>query len=309
MSAPTVRSAFVMGVRAVAGEGWLVPVGALVSLVRSVAPFPAVAGAAALLGAGARRGLALHPGSVAAAAEGAFAVAVSPRFHALIGGLWLAGTLLAGLLRVLLLAGALPTLGARMAGADATRRFAPGAVRGLPAQLATWLLAGLAQFVAVGYLAAVFVASIRLAAEPPTAGAFLPAALGAVALTVGILGLVATRVVGDAAAARTAILGEGPASALAGATRRFVERPGGFVLGGLAVALAGAAGWMALQPFAGLVASLEHRVGSSVAMGPELMFALVAFLGAATLDLAWLATIAALACASEPARDDSGLSA
>lgn len=305
MNSPSLRSAAAMGVRAAAHESWLLPVGGLVAVVRSASAVPAVAAAVALVSAGAERSARLSPSSLTAALEGGAAVLVSPRFHAIVGGLWLAGALLAGILRTCFLAGALPTLGARIAGVDPTRRFAPGVAWGLPRQLATWLLAGAAELAAAGYLLAVLLAAGWIAAHPGQAGSpLLLATVGGAAFSIGLAGLLASRVIGDAAAARTAILGEGPVGALAGATRRLLARPGAFLLGGVAATLAGAVAWGALQPVAGVAAAVREQVDGTVAMGPELMLALLTVLAAAAIDLAWLSTVGTLACAGEAPRRD-----
>lgn len=287
-----------MGVRAAVREGWLLPVAAVVAIVRAFATVPAFAVASALLMEGAGRASRQQPFSFTAPLEGAATVAASPRFLALVGGLWIAGVLLAGLLRVLFLAGALPTLGARLAGVDATRRFAPGVAWGFPRQLGTWLVGGVADLAALGYLLAVAgaIGRIGAVAEKPIPAVVLAAA-GALALGLGLAGLVVSRVLGDAAAARAAILGEGPARAWAGAARRLIGRPGGFTLAGISVVLAGVAMSAALQPATGIVSSVADRVDGVLVLGPQLMLALLAVLGTAAVDLAWLATVSALACA------------
>ena len=292
-----------MGVRAALQEAWLIPVGALISVVRTLATAPAVAVGVALALEGAAQASRLRPLSFTAPLEGAAAVLTSPRYLALVAGLLLAGTLLSATLRVLFLAGALPTLGARLAGGDPTRRFAPGVVQGLPRLLGTWLLGGLVELTAVGYLVAVLAAVTRVAgASSPAYPPALLAALGATALTVAAVGLLLSRVVGDAAAARTAILGERPAQAWAGAVRRVLGRPGGFTLAGLVLLMGGALLTATLQPATRIVSGLSGRVDDLLLLGPELMLALVAALGTAALELAWLSTVSALSCAEVPGR-------
>jgi hypothetical protein len=299
-----------MGVRAALQEGWLIPVGALVSFVRTLATAPALAVGAALVMEGAAHASRLRPLSFTAPLEGAAAVVTAPRYLALVGGLLLAGTFLSAALRVLFLAGALPTLGARLAGVDPTRRFAPGVVQGLPRQLGTWFLAGLGELTALCYLLAVLAAVGRVGgvANPPYPPALL-AAFGAAALTIATVGLLLARVVGDAAAARTAILGEGPASAWAGAVRRLLGRPGGFTLAGMVLLLGSALVPATLQPATRIVAGLSGRVDDLLLLGPESMLALLAMLGTAALDLAWLSTVSALSCAEVGGQPGARLSA
>jgi hypothetical protein len=299
-----------MGLRAAAREAWLLPVASVVAVVRSLATTPALAVGLALVVEGAGRASRLRPLSLTAPLDGAAAVFVSPRFAMLVGGLWGAGTLLSGLLRVLFLSGALPTLGARLGGHDATRRFAPGVAWGFPRMLGTWLLAGLVDLAAGGYLLAVGVAVVRLATARELA--FPPALLavaGALALSLAVMGLVVGRVLGDVAAARAGILGEGPAVAFAEATRRFLGRPGGLTLAGISVGVAAAAASALLRPATAVLSTLADRVDGWVALGPQLMLGLFAVLAAAAVDVAWLATVGALACADvggPEARGDEG---
>ncbi len=300
MSPPPLGTSISAGLRAAAREGWLLPVSALLSVLRSAATVPALAVAVLLPLEGAAAAARRSPLSLTAPLEGAWAVMGSTRYLALVGGLLLAGTLAAALLRVLFLAGALPTLGASMAGVDATRSFAPGVAWGFPRQLATWTLAALADLGAVAYLTVGVAAAIWAVGGGTGAGhPVLLAVLGALVLATGLAAIVASRVVGDAAAARCAILGEGAAQSFAGATRRLLERPGAFLIGGLVAALAGLAATAALQPAAGILGTLGGRLDGVALLGPRWMLATLAALAAAAVDLAWLATIGALACGED----------
>ncbi|HSM93118.1 MAG TPA: hypothetical protein VLT47_09535 [Anaeromyxobacteraceae bacterium] len=298
MSHLRLGTSILAGSRAAAREAWLLPVSALLSVLRTAATAPALAVALVLPVQGAIAGARHRPISLFAPVEGALAVIGSGRYRALVAGLLLAGIALGGLVRVIFLAGALPTLGASLAGADATRRFAPGVVWGLPRQLATWLLAALAELGAAGFLAAGATAAVLVAGEG-VRSPFLAAALGAAVLTVGLGGLVAARVVGDVAAARAAILGEGAARAFSGAARRLLSQPGPFLLGGLAAAFAGAAATSVLGPAEGVLGAVAGHLQGAVLVGPRLILASFATLIAAAVDLAWLGTAAALACAGD----------
>jgi hypothetical protein len=292
-----------MGLRAAAREGWLLPVSAVVSLLRSLTTVPALAVGLALVAKGAGQGARLAPFSPLAPLEGAAAVLSSHRFLFIVGGLWGAGVLLSGALRILFLAGALPTLGARLAGVDPTRRFAPGVLWGFPRQVGTWLLATVLELGAAGYLVAVAVAAGRLVG-PPKGGlhSLLLATSGALAIAVGLAGLLGSRVLGDAAAARAAILAESPAVAFAGAVGRLLARPGAFLLGGIWAAFAAAAASALLQPASALLAGVAGQVDGLVMLGPQAMLALLGVAGAAAVDLAWLATVGVLACGELPSR-------
>lgn len=297
MNAPPLGPAFAMGLRAAAREGWLLPVSVVVSLVRSLSTVPAVAVALALVAEGARQGSRLAPFSPIAPLQGAAAVLTSQRFLFLVGGLWAAGLLLSGTLRVLFLAGALPTLGARLAGADPTRRFAPGVAWGFSRQLGTWLLPGLLELGAAAWLVAVALAAGGIASAPErNMPPWLLAAAGALALTVGVAGMVGTRVLADASATRAAFLAEPPAVALANAARRLLSRPGAFLLGGIAAGVAAVAAGALLQPASALLGGLAGRVEGLVLLGPQAMIALAGVVAAAGVDLAWLSTVGVLAC-------------
>jgi hypothetical protein len=300
METPPLARSIRLALPAVGREAWLLPVSMLVSLARSAAVVPGLAVAVFLPIQGALEAARSRPLSPWAPIEGGSAVFTSARYFALVGGLWLAGALLAGALRVLFLAGALPTLGARLAGVDSARRFAPGVASGFPRQLGTWILAALVELAAFGYALTVGMAAVLawggiLPLRHPIWMAWATASI----LTVALGGLLVARVLGDAAAARTAILGERPGEAFAGATRRYLARPGAFTLGGVAALLAGIAATMALQPAAGVVAAIAQRVDATIVMGPQLMVAVIAALLAAAVDLAWLATVSVLACSGE----------
>jgi len=287
-----------MGVRAAGKEAWLLPVGAVVALLRSAALVPALAVGLALPLEGAARAMRERPLSFVAPLEGALAVGTSVRYVALVAGLALTGAALSAVLRVLYLAGALPTLGARLAGDASPRAFAAGVAWSLPRQLATALLAALAELAAAGYLLAATTGVLQAGAgELSMERRLALATLGALALAIGVAGLLVTRVLGDAAAARTAILGERPGAAFAGAARGYLARPGAFTFGGLAFAVATIAVGSLLQPATAVLGQVAERLDGALMLGPQLMLALVAALGAAAVDLGWLGTVSALACA------------
>jgi hypothetical protein len=295
---PPLGRSIAIGIRAAAREPWLVPVSAVLGLLRTATLIPAAAVATVLPLEGAHRAAQLRPFSLTAPLEGALAVVGSHRYALLVGALWLAGAVLSGALRVLFLSGALPTLGARIAGEPHPRRFAAGVAFGFARQLATAALAALAEGAAAGYFLVAFiavpqVAGSTLATDHPVA----VAVAGALFLTMGVGGVLVARVLGDAAAARTAILGERPARAFAGAVRRLGGRPGGFLLGGMAALVAGMAATAFLQPFGAVLASLGDRLDPQLVAGPRLMLGLLAVLASAAVDLGWLSTVGVLACA------------
>lgn len=295
MTPPALGTSILAGTSAAAREAWLLPVSALLSILRTFATVPAFAIAGYLPVEGALRAARRSPLTLTAPIDGALAVLGSGRYQALVGGLLIVGVATAGMLRVLFLAGALPTLGASLAGGDGSRRFAPGVVWGFPRQLATWLLSAVADIAAAGFLVA-GVAGALLVTGAQGGHPALAAVLGAAVLSIGLAGVVLARVVGDVAAARCAILGEGAARAFAGATRRLLARPGGFALGGISAAVAGVAATSALEPAASVLGAAAGRLHGPPLLGPQLMLGMFALLAAAAVDLAWLGTAAALAC-------------
>jgi hypothetical protein len=297
---PSLPAALGLGLRALLREPWLVPVGAVVAGVRRAAVWPALAVLWIVLSRAALGALAERPLDPAAPFEAAMAALRAPRLVALVAGLWLAGALLAAALRVAWLAGALPTLGGAMAGAAGTPRFARGVAFGFPAVLATAALALAAETAAALFSATLVLAALRVTAHAAGAGggAALAAAValaGAVAAAVPV----AVGAVSDAAVARAALRLEGPGRAFAASTRRFLARPGTFVLAALALGLAAAAGPAAVEAAGGVATAFAGDAPPLVLLGPNLMLAAGALAVAAALDLLWLATVSALACAGD----------
>jgi hypothetical protein len=105
--------------------------------------------------------------------------------------------------------------------------------------------------------------------------------------------------VADAAVARAALRGEGPACAFAAGASRFLARPGTFVLAALAFGIVGSLAPVAIETGGGLLTGFAEGSAAALALGPNLMLALLATVVAAGLDLAWLGTVAALATAEE----------
>lgn len=292
---PSLATALGMGLRAVAREGWLVPVGAVVAAARRAALWPAWAVLWTVLARAVVLAFRAHPLDPGAALAGALAALASPRLLGVVGGLWLAGVLLGAVLRVAWLSGALPTLGGAMAGAEGPR-FAAGVAWAFPRVLAAAALA-LAADVAGG----LFASTLVLGAVAVTArvagggGGVLLAAAVALALTLAIAVPLALGALGDAAVARAALRGEGPGTAFAASARRLLARPGTFVLAALAFGLAAALGPASVEGVAGAATGFARGVDPIVLLGPHLVVAVLALLVAAGLDLWRLGTFAALA--------------
>jgi hypothetical protein len=293
---PNLASALGLAVRAIAREPWLLPVGALVAGVRRAATWPAWAVLLALAVAGARSGLDARPLDPAAAFEGALAAVRAPRVLFLVAGLWLAGALVGGALRVAWLAGALPTLGGAMAG-EASPVFARGVAYGFPRVLVTAALALVADLAGTLFAAGLVAAAVLVSAHAfASGGSALLAAAVAFALTVAFAVPLAVGAVGDAAVARASLRGEGPALAFAEGTLRLLARPGAFVLAALAFGIAGWLAPVAVEATGGLATGFARAVDPIVLLGPNLMVAFAALLVGAAVDLLWLATVSALAC-------------
>jgi hypothetical protein len=296
---PTFFGAAGLGLRALAREPWLVAVGLAVALARRAALWPAWAVAGALVARAALGAFARAPLDLAAPAEGVLALLGAPRFLALVGGLWLAGAALGAALRVAYLAGAFPSLAGAMAGAGGAR-FAAGVAFAFPRVLATAALA-----LAVDLSGALFgwtlaVAALRVTAHAAGGGGSpLLAATVAAALTFALAIPLALSVVADAAVARAAVRGEGPAAAFASGTRRFLARPGTFVLAAMVFGVVGSLAPGAIEAGGGLLTGFAQGSAAALALGPNLMLALLATVVAASVDLAWLGTIAALAAAEQ----------
>jgi hypothetical protein len=295
---PRLLAALGLALRALVREPWLVAVGAVVAGARRAALWPALAVLWVVLARAVLGALAERPLDPAAPWEAAMAALRAPRLVALVVGLWLAGALLAAALRVAWLAGALPTLGGAMSGTAGTPRFARGVAFGFPTVLATAALALAAEVAAALFSATLALAALRVAAHLGGGGRAVGlAAAVALAGTVAVAVPVAIGAVADAAVARAAIRLDGPGRAFAASTRRFLARPGTFVLAALAFGLAAAMGPAAVEVLGGVATGFAGGAPSLALLGPSLMAAAGALAVAAALDLLWLATVAALACA------------
>ena len=291
---PSLGAALGLGIRAVAREGWLVPVGAAIAAARRAALWPAWAVTWTIAARAALVALREHPLDPEAPIAGALAALGSPRLLGLAGGLWLCGALLGAALRVAWLSGALPTLGGAMAGAPGPR-FAAGVAFGYPRVLAAAALA-----FALDLAGSLFGGTLALGALLVTAhaagqgGGFLLALAVALALTLALAVPLALGALGDAAVARAALRAEGPGDAFAASVRRLLARPGTFVLSALAFWLASSIGPSSIEGIGGAATGFLRGADPVLLAGPQLVLAAVALLVAAALDLWRLGTFAAL---------------
>jgi hypothetical protein len=288
-----------MGLRAVAREGWLVPVGAVVATARRAALWPAWAVLWTVLVRAALLALRAHPLDPGAALGSALAALASPRLLGLVGGLWLSGLLLGAVLRVAWLSGALPALGGAMAGAGGPG-FASGVAWAFPRVLAAAALALVADVAGGLFGATLVIGAVAVTARAAGGGGgVLLAAAVALALTLAVAVPIALGALGDAAVARAAIRAEGPGTAFAASVRRLLARPGTFVLAALAFGIAAALGPASVEGFAGAATGFARGADPIVLLGPHLVVAVLALLVAAALDLWRLGTFAALACGGD----------
>lgn len=301
---PTLGAALGLGLRAVVRAPWLLAVGLVVGLAGQLLLWPAWATAWAVLGRAAVLASETAPLDPLAPLRGVVAAANAPRLVATVAGLLLVGLLAEALLRVAFLAGALPTLAGAAAGAPVAPRFAAGVAFGFPRVLAAAVLAFVLRLGASLFALVLALASAWVTARLAGGGASpLLAAAVAAALTLAVGVPLVLGTVADASVARAAVLGDGPAQALAGAADRFAARPGTFALAALVFAVAGIASAVSLRA-AGAVATgfAGDTVHPLVTLGPMLMIGAAGAALAAALDLVRLGTIAALACAEDRAR-------
>jgi hypothetical protein len=298
---PSFGAALGLSFRALVREAWLLAAGVLVAGLRRALSLPAAATLWALLAQAAFLAARERPLDPVASAQGALAALGSPRVLALVIGLWLAGLVVGGALRIAWVAGAIPVLGGAMADAPGgTGRFAEGVAYGFPRVFATAALAFVVELSGGGYALALVLGAARLGVRVAgTDPSPLLAAAAALALVLAIAVPVALSVAADAAVARAALRQEGPAEAFAAAARRFLARPGTFVLAALVFGAAGFLVPAAIQAFGSATTGFAEGARPILLVGPSLMLGLFAVVIAAAVDLVWLGTISALAGASD----------
>ena len=297
------------GFRAAAGEAWVVGLGMAVTLARGLLALPAMAFLTAvswltLVGAVSRGG---GPGEIALSLAH---IGGSTRARSILVGLWLAGLLLWGALRVAWVAGAMPLLAWRLAGRRGEPpTFASGAAwrfhRVLPVAAAALLLGlGGQLMLLAGVVAAVAIGAPAQVSSSPGVVAFVTAG----ALTAGAVIATSLSVLGDVAVARAAMAGEGPGRALTGAARSFLARPAAFLVAVLAVWLATTFAVGSVQGFLGALAGSLRGGPRALLVFPELALAVVAALVASGAEMWRLAAVGALALDDQPEREPRRMS-
>jgi hypothetical protein len=293
---PTVAQALASGARAAARAGWLVPVGFAFAAAERAVGAPATLFAVAVAARGFAGGAAVA-GTLGGALEGAVQALASPRALALLAGLWGAGLLLRGALRVLWLAGAVPTLGEALARREAPA-FAAGAVWGYPrvlgAALLGFLLEAAAGLSAAGAAVAAVGVSARLAGQGGPAWA---AALVALALTAAVAAPILAGLLADAAVCRAALRAEPPLRALTSAVLRLGARPSAFLAVALALGVAAVLlGGSAEAAMGTGMRLLAGRAAPALLAVPQILAGALAAMLGAFLELWRLGAVATLAC-------------
>ncbi|MFO0581105.1 MAG: hypothetical protein U0229_02430 [Anaeromyxobacter sp.] len=298
---PSLFRAMGMAFRAVTRSPALIAGGLGVALLSRALAWPVVAVGSALVAEAAMHALRARPFDPGAPVAGALAMLTSARFVLLVGGLWLTSLAARGALRVAFLAGAFPQLAGEMAGVPGPR-FAAGAAFGFARVLPAAALGFLADLTGTGFAAVLVVAALRIAGHAPQPGAaVLLAAATALALVLALAVPLALSGWSDAGVARAALRGEAPGQAFAAATRRFLARPGTFILAVLGFGIAGVIAPSTVQGFSGIATGFAPHANPLVLAGPSLMMGVLATVVTAAIDLGWLGTVAALACAGEAA--------
>lgn len=295
---PTLGSSFRMASAAFRREAWLAALGLLVTGARRATSWPAIWAAWGLVLRAVAAAAAQHPLQLAAPLEGALAMVTSGRFLGIVGGLWLVGAIISGALRVAWVSGALPVLGAAMAGEP---RGAPGFARGVADGFARVLAAAVLGFV-LELSGALFALTLALAAAvlagrgDGTAAALGLAAATAAALTLALAVPMALSTAADALVARSGMIRESLGETLTGVTRRFFSRPGAFLLGALLFGVLGVAVQLSVGVAGGTATGFAREAPALVALGPRLMLGALSALLAGVVDLLWLGTLAVMSC-------------
>jgi hypothetical protein len=203
--------------------------------------------------------------------------------------------LLSWLLRLLLVAGALPTLAGAMGTAGGPEpRFATGVAWGLPRLLPTALLGLALEWTGQLLLAGVTLAAFQVSAVAAGSGRVALAVPVAAALALGLLVVMLTSAVADAALVRTAVRGDGPVEAVLEAARRVLARPAPYLLAMLAFGALSLVAGASLRSLGGVATGFAIRAPLLLTLGPALMLAVVVTVVASALELWWWASLTVL---------------
>ncbi len=297
------------GFRAVAGETWLVALGLCVTLFRGLLALPGTAFVVAVSWLAARE--VLHrggglPGVLAVLAQ-AWA---EPRFRSIAIGLWLAGVLLWGALRVAWMAGAVPRLAWRLSGGTGSPpSVTEGAVRRfeqvLPAAVVALLLDLVGKGMVLASILGVFAVGSRAQGSGSAGPAAFVAAMGLVTAAVLATSLSA---LGDVAVARAAMSGEDLLRSLGGGVRSFLSRPAAFLVVLLAVWLGSVLAAGSIQAALGVLGAAAHGGPRWLMALPDAVLAAAGALLAAGAELWRLAAVGVLSLAPQEGREKRWMS-
>jgi hypothetical protein len=297
---PTTLQALSNGARASGRNAWLVAPGLLVVFLRMAVTWPAPLFAAGLVWAGIGARLEAVALSPATALSGALAALTAPRALSILAGLWLAGLLASGALRAAWFAGVLPVLAEDLSDAPHQQRFAAGVAYGFAPLVPTALLGFALELTAQLLSGSLVLGSVLAVARH--AGATHPVLAAAVlagALTIAIAAPVVASLVADAALARTALSGDGPARSVQEGARRVALRPAPFILAALALGLVSAVVLGSVEAANTAVLGVARGAPVLLALAPRLMANVLAAAIGVLIELWRLGTVAVLAC-SEP---------
>ena len=300
MPRPTTLQALSNGARASGRNAWLVAPGLLVVFLRMAVTWPAPLFAAGLVWAGIGARLEAVALSPATALSGALAALTTPRALSILAGLWLAGLLASGALRTAWFAGVLPVLAEDLSDAPHQQRFAAGVAYGFAPLVPTALLGFALELTAQLLSGSLVLGSVLAVARH--AGATHPVLAAAVlagALTIAIAAPVVASLVADAALARTALSGDGPARSVLEGARRVALRPGPFIVAALALGLVSAVVLGSVEAANTAVLGVARGAPVLLALAPRLMANVLGAAIVVLIELWRLGTVAVLAC-SEP---------
>jgi hypothetical protein len=292
--------ALAMGARASGRSSWLIAPGLLVAFLRTALGWPLPFFALAIAGAGVSsrlQGPSLQPVAIVASAIEAL---TAPRSFFILAGLWVAGILIAAVLRVAWMAGALPALGAHLTRTPRPESgFATGVAFGFAPMLGTAALGLVVELTAQLYAWCVYLSAAIVALRGGGGQPTLAGLLAAAAITTAVAAPIFASLVADAALARNALAGDAPTRALLVGARRVVLRPGAFVLAAFVLGVAGVVILGTAETMETAVLGVAGGAPYWLALGPRLMATTIAVALATLLELWRLGTIAALACADE----------
>ena len=306
---PTVSRALGAGVRAVAGETWVVALGLCVSVLRGILALPASAFVFAASWLAVRRTL-LGGGRANDVLETLAHLWVSPRFRSIAIGLWLAGALLWGALRVAWVAGAVPLLAWHLSGRRTGKPgFAEGAAwrfhRVLPVAVAAVLLDLLSRAMVLAAALGILAVGSRVQGGPAAGAAAFVAAF---ALVCALFLATSVSAVGDVAVARSAMAGESVGTALLAGIRSFLDRPAAFLVAVLAVWIATVFATGSAQGLFGALGGMARGGPRLLLFFPELAVAVLGALVAAAAELWRLSALGVLALAGQSGRETRPMS-